>query len=82
MNNLGGIALAMLGRGDEAMREFGLARTGAPGSPTVWKNTAVLLWGLGRREEAMEAAGRAVRLDPRLADLLAPLTGARGSGVR
>jgi hypothetical protein len=79
MNNLGGIALAMLGRGEEASREFGLAQAGAPGSPTVWKNTSVLLWGLGRREEAREAAVRAVRLDPRLADLLAPITGARGS---
>jgi hypothetical protein len=82
MSNLGGIALAMLGRGDEALREFRSAQAGAPGSPTVWKNTSVLLWGMGRLDEAREAAGRAVRLDPRLAEPLAPMTGMGGNGVR
>jgi hypothetical protein len=50
----------------DAMAEFALALEIAPESPTAWKNIAAVLWNYGYREDAVEAAEKAVSLNPAL----------------
>ncbi|NLP06342.1 hypothetical protein GX411_10390 [Candidatus Fermentibacteria bacterium] len=82
LHNLGGIALAVTGRREEALRELLLAQEMAPGSPSVWRNSAVLYHEMGMTGEAQTAARRAVSLYPGLEPLLSPLTGGGGDGPR
>lgn len=74
--NLSGIALMRMGRSEEGVAMFKRAIRQAPSSPTAWKNLAVALLRSGDRQAAAEAASEAVRIDPRLGEELAPLTGA------
>jgi len=73
MHNVAGAALSGLGRESEGLREFLEALATVPDSPTLWRNTAVSLWNLGRYTEGFEAAQKAVSLDPRLEEQLAPI---------
>ncbi len=82
LHNLGGVALAVAGRREEALRELTLAQEMAPRSPSVWRNSAVLYYEMGMTGRAQSAARRAVSLDPGLGPLLSPLTGEAGDGSR
>jgi hypothetical protein len=73
LHNLAGIALSMAGEGEAGLQSFRTAAAMAPASPTVWKNAAVCLAGLERWRDAGLAAERAVELNPKLSDQLAPL---------
>jgi len=73
MHNIAGAALSGVGRESEGLREFLEALATVPDSPTLWRNTAVSLWNLGRYAEGLEAAQKAVSLDPRLEEQLAPI---------
>jgi len=73
LHNLAGIALSMSGDGETGLSSFEEGLRLAPRSPTLWKNAAVCLAGMGRREEASAAAARAVRLNRALREELAPL---------
>ena len=72
-DNLAGIALCLSGNAAGGLERFRRAAEVAPHSPTVWKNTAVCLAGMGRRRQAVLAATRAVELNGDLVDDLAPL---------
>jgi len=61
------------GQFHDAATEFALALEIAPESPTAWKNMAAVLWNYGYREEAFEAAEKAVSLNPALRDELNPI---------
>jgi Flp pilus assembly protein TadD len=63
----------MSGDGEAGLSSFEEGLRLAPRSPTLWKNAAVCLAGMGRREEASAAAARAVRLNRGLREELAPL---------
>ena len=74
LHNIRGACIASSGgefRG--AAREFSRALELAPGSPTAWKNIAVLLWNNGYREEALYAAEKAVSLNSALRTQLGPI---------
>ena len=73
MHNIAGAALSDAGRESDGLREFLTALAAVPDSPTLWRNTAVSLWNLGRYTEGLEAAQKAVNLDPRLEEQLAPI---------
>lgn len=67
LHNIRASAMALEDRGfQEVFPEFARALEAAPGSPTVWRNTAVYLWNTGRVDPAREAAMKALSLDPRL----------------
>ncbi len=73
IHNISGAALSGVGRESEGLGEFLEALAMVPDSPTLWRNTAVSLWNLGRFVEGLEAARKAVSLDPRLEEQLAPI---------
>jgi Flp pilus assembly protein TadD len=61
------------GQFHDAATEFALALEIAPESPTAWKNMAAVLWNYGHRKDALEAAEKAVSLNPALRDELSPI---------
>jgi hypothetical protein len=73
LHNIAGASLMTMGRTGEGTAEFERALELAPGSPTLWRNSAVALWNSGRYDESLEAAQRAVILDPLLRTELGPL---------
>ena len=73
LHNIAGASLMTMGRTDEGIDEFDRALDLAPGSPTLWRNSAAALWNTGCFDEALEAAGRAVILDPLLEAELGPV---------
>ncbi len=68
--NLRGVAAGLSNRPQRAVAEFEMALSQAPGSPSIWRNYAVALYGAGRRGEAGTAARRAVALRHDLTDEL------------
>ncbi len=64
------------GQFHDAVAEFALALEIAPESPTAWKNMAAILWNFGYMEGAIEAAEKAVSLNPALRDELKPILSA------
>jgi hypothetical protein len=80
IHSVRGACIASSGGGfHDALTEFGLALEIAPESPTAWKNIAAVLWNYGYREDAIEAAEKAVSLNPALRNELSPIL---SSGVR
>ncbi len=61
------VRLDTLGRGDEALRNFEMARTLAPGDPMVVNGAALCLGRMGRLAESMAAFDDALALDPNFA---------------
>ncbi|MCD4848482.1 MAG: hypothetical protein K8R76_09835 [Candidatus Aegiribacteria sp.] len=73
LHNLRGISHSLLGYSAEGLLEFEKAIIIAPESPTLWKNYAVSLWSNGKCHESVQAAERAVNLNPLLRDQLEPI---------
>ncbi len=73
LHNIAGASLMSMGRTDEGIAEFDRALELAPGSPTLWRNSAVALWNTECYDEGLEAARRAVALDPLLENELGPV---------
>ncbi len=71
--NLRGVLVSLSGNPEEGAVEFEKALEIAPGSPTLWKNFAVSLWTNGRYGDSIEAARRAVFLNPLLREQLRPI---------
>jgi len=61
------VRLDTLGRGNEALRNFEMARALAPGDPMVVNGAALCLGRMGRLAESMAAFGEALDLDPNFA---------------
>ncbi len=72
-HNLRGVSCSLLGYSTEGLIEFERSIDIAPESPTLWKNYAVSLWTNGRYSESVQAARRAVNLNPLLRDQLEPI---------
>ncbi len=72
-HNLTGVSYSLLGYPVEGLKEFEKAIDIAPESPTLWKNYAVSLWTNGKYNESVNAAERAVNLNPLLRDQLEPI---------
>ncbi|HUG11244.1 MAG TPA: glycosyltransferase [Opitutaceae bacterium] len=64
-------ALELLGRDDEAVAAMLEHLRHAPGAAGTWRDHGLLLWKVGRKDEAREALRRANDLDPRDADIAA-----------
>lgn len=79
LHNVRGALLSMSGFRREGMEEFQRALRLAPDSPTLWKNYAISLWSLGRYRESVNAAERAVRLNPLLREELGPILESGGN---
>jgi hypothetical protein len=71
--NLRGVLVSLSGNPQEGAVEFEKAIEIAPESPTLWKNYAVSLWTNARYEDSIEAALRAVNLNPLLREQLQPI---------
>ena len=71
--NLRGVLVSLSGNPQEGAVEFETALGIAPGSPTLWKNYAVSLWANARYEDSIEAARRAIFLNPLLRTQLRPI---------
>lgn len=71
--NLLGVHLSLSGNPAEGLMEFDIALGIAPQSPTLWKNYSVSLWANARYEDSIEAARRAVDLNPLLREQLRPI---------
>ncbi len=71
--NLRGVLVSLSGNPQEGVLEFEKALEIAPQSPTLWKNYAVSLWTSTRYEDSIEAARRAVFLNPLLREQLRPI---------
>ncbi len=71
--NLRGVLVSLSGNPQEGAVEFEKALEIAPESPTLWKNYAVSLWANARYEDSIEAARRAVFLNPLLRTQLQPI---------
>lgn len=71
--NLRGVLVSLSGNQGEGLLEFEKALLIAPESPTLWKNYAVSLWSNGRYVDSIEAARRAVFLNPLLREQLSPI---------
>lgn len=71
--NLRGALLSLSGNPAEGLLEFENALGIAPESPTLWKNYSVSLWANARYEDSIEAARRAVDLNPLLREQLRPI---------
>ncbi len=72
-HNLRGVSYSLLGYPGEGLKQFERAIDIAPESPTLWKNYAVSLWTNGKFNESVQAARRAVNLNPLLRDQLEPI---------
>ncbi|MBN2607831.1 MAG: hypothetical protein JXA64_01855 [Candidatus Fermentibacteraceae bacterium] len=73
LHNVRGACLSSSGYLREGLTEFEKALQTAPSSPTVWKNYAVSLWSNGRYVESLDAARRAIYLNPLLREELGPI---------
>ncbi len=71
--NLRGVQFSLSGNPERGAVEFEKALELAPRSPTLWKNYAVSLWTNARYEDSIEAARRAVNLNPLLREELRPI---------
>ncbi len=71
--NLQGVLVSLSGNPGEGLRKFEKALLIAPESPTLWKNYAVSLWTNGRYRDSIDAARRAVFLNPLLREQLRPI---------
>lgn len=71
--NLRGALFSLSGNPAEGLMEFEKALGIAPESPTLWKNYSVSLWANARYEDSIEAARRAVDLNPLLREQLRPI---------
>lgn len=72
-HNVRGAALSMSGMEERGLGEFRRALEIAPSAPVLWKNYAVCLWANGMYSRSVEAAERAVRLNPLLREELGPI---------
>jgi hypothetical protein len=73
LHNVMGACLSSSGFRMEGLAEFERAVHIAPSSPTVWKNYAVSLWSNGKYVESLDAARRAIYLNPLLREELGPI---------
>ena len=73
LHNLRGVLVSLSGNPGEGAAEFEKALEIAPGSPTLWKNYAVSLWSNCRYRDSVDAARRAVFLNPLLREQLRPI---------
>lgn len=73
LHNIRGALLSLSGDRRGGLDEFLRALEAAPESPTIWKNLAVSLWSNGLYRESVDAARRAVDLNPLLRGELAPI---------
>ncbi len=73
LHNLRGISYSLLDYSSEGLMEFERAIEIAPESPTLWKNYAVSLWTNGKYNESVQAARRAVNMNPLLIEELEPI---------
>jgi hypothetical protein len=73
LHNLRGVLVSLSGYTERGLDEFENALDIAPNSPTLWKNYAVSLWSTGRYRNSIEAARRAVFLNPLLRNELMPI---------
>jgi hypothetical protein len=73
VHNVRGACLSLSGFMEEGLGEFGEALVIAPRSPTLWKNYAVSLWSNRMYRESLDAARRAIYLNPLLRAELSPI---------
>ncbi len=73
LNNIRGACLALSGDPEAALGEFETALSISPMSPTLWRNYAVCLWSSCKYDESVDAAIRAVYLNPSLEEELRPI---------
>src|SRR5580698_8760262 len=64
IHNFRGIALAQLGKNDEAANEYAAAIRLDPRMENAYRNLGFLKWTLGNTAEARESLQRAVKLSP------------------
>lgn len=73
LHNVRGVLFSLSGYPERGLNEFEKALESAPNSPTLWKNYAVSLWSNDRHGNSIEAAQRAILLNPLLRDELMPI---------
>lgn len=73
LHNVKGVLVSLSGYPERGLKEFEKALEIAPNSPTLWKNYAVSLWSNGKHGNSVEAARRAILLNPLLRDELMPI---------
>jgi hypothetical protein len=71
--NVNAALLSLSGNAAGGLEDFARALEIAPDSPTLWKNYAVSLWLNGRYSLSIDAARRAVFLNPLLREQLLPI---------
>ncbi|MCD4776211.1 MAG: hypothetical protein K8S15_09215 [Candidatus Aegiribacteria sp.] len=72
-HNVKAVLFSLSGYTERGLNEFEKALEIAPNSPTLWKNYAISLWANDRHGNSIEAARRAILLNPLLRDELMPI---------